>query len=417
MRDPNNTNLAATLNLPKSVINPNPPPPARTLAVVETPSHDFSEQFSTFAFNTCYAHGSVVSTLDNIHQECLNMLSLRGLVTTSKRPMKIDEFSSMQDHAIKNFARRLGEWSEKVASIIKDGLVEAGKGNYDITETRRDVYKYSKLCKLLWRVNQTMEDMLRTVQENTLREYTSFIESVGAWNVKIKDATMVEMARDQSKEAQKIGIETLTTTERMNVQPLFIYEICVDDQMTCINQAVVDARQAEINAWKPPEDDKEAECELEQIEPIFGMVFRYTYTLDEARDAIFVSFDDCLSSITGVPQVEHQVMEGLFWSRRPNCASLSAKKRIDSGVEVEPGVEDLQERLTGAIDRLSAPLSKYLSCYDQHIEFLNLDVPALIESFRPVVKDDVSVLRRPQLTACVDKHVSFFSSFFFFFFL
>ena len=56
--------------------------------------------------------------------------------------------------------------------------VTAGKGNYDITETRRDVYKYSKLYKLLWRVNQTMEDMLRTVQTDTLSEYTFFIENV-----------------------------------------------------------------------------------------------------------------------------------------------------------------------------------------------------------------------------------------------
>ena len=84
---------------------------------------DFAEQFSTYAFNTCLAHSAVVNTLDNVHRECLGMLSLRGLVTTSKRPMKIDEFSSMQDHAIKTFARRLNEWSEKTAMLMKEGLV------------------------------------------------------------------------------------------------------------------------------------------------------------------------------------------------------------------------------------------------------------------------------------------------------
>ena len=101
---------------------------------------DFAEQFSTYAFNTCLAHSAVVNTLDNVHRECLGMLSLRGLVTTSKRPMKIDEFSSMQDHAIKTFARRLNEWSEKTAMLMKEGLVRISKFKN---------WKFSKWCTIL----------------------------------------------------------------------------------------------------------------------------------------------------------------------------------------------------------------------------------------------------------------------------
>ena len=62
---------------------------ARELAVVETPPHDFAEKFSTFAFNTCLAQDAVVLTLQRVQHECLQMLNLRGLVTTSKRPMKV----------------------------------------------------------------------------------------------------------------------------------------------------------------------------------------------------------------------------------------------------------------------------------------------------------------------------------------
>ena len=39
MRDPSNSTLASTLNLPSSVTDPVPPAPARMLAVVSTPSH------------------------------------------------------------------------------------------------------------------------------------------------------------------------------------------------------------------------------------------------------------------------------------------------------------------------------------------------------------------------------------------
>ena len=117
-----------------------------------------------------------------------------------------------------------------------------------------------------------------------------------AWNIQIDSATVVNVTRDQSEAALNLGITTLTTTEKVNVQPLFIYEICVDPQETVINQKEVDERNAEIASWKPPEDDKEAVCELEDIEPVVGQVFRYSYSLKEATSAVHLAFDDCLSS-------------------------------------------------------------------------------------------------------------------------
>ena len=303
MRDPNNATLTSTLALPASVTHPIPASPARRLAVVETPLHDFAEQFSTFAFNTCLSQSDVVATLECIQVECLNMLSLRGLVTTSKRPMKIDEYTSMQDHAIKNFGRRLNEWSEKLASILKSGLKEAGKGHFNILETSRDVYKYSKMSKLLYRINQMMEDMLRHVQTDTLSEYTGFVENVSAWVIDIQSATQVTMVRDHtSADSVALGIVPLTTLEKTNLQPLFIYEICVDPNESCINQNQVDRRLAEIQQWKPPEDDKEAVCELEPVAPIRGHIFEYTYGLQEASTAVLDAFHECLSSVTTIPQ-------------------------------------------------------------------------------------------------------------------
>ena len=42
-------------------------------------------------------------------------------------------------------------------------------------------------------------------------------------------------------------------------------------------------------------------------------------------------------------------MEGLFWSRRPNCNSLAPTRRIEKGVVVEEGVETLKARITTAM--------------------------------------------------------------------
>ena len=92
----NNVNLAATLALPESVTRRLAPGPVRNLGVVETPAHDFAEQFSTFAFHTCLASPDVVRTLEKINKESLAVMNLRGLVTSSKRASKIDDYSSMQ---------------------------------------------------------------------------------------------------------------------------------------------------------------------------------------------------------------------------------------------------------------------------------------------------------------------------------
>jgi hypothetical protein len=72
----------------------------------------------------------------------------------------------------------------------------------------------------------------------------------------------------------------------MNVQPLFVYEIEVNPTPTCINQTEVRDRADAIAAWAPPEDDKEAVCELEPIVPVVGQVFQYTYTQAQAQAVV-----------------------------------------------------------------------------------------------------------------------------------
>jgi dynein heavy chain len=132
----------------------------------------------------------------------------------------------------------------------------------------------------------------------------------------------------------------------------------------------------------------------------------YTYSVEQANDAVMDAFNNCLTSVNTIPQVEHQVMEGLFWSRRPNIASISSKERVESNVIVEPGVEHLNVRISNALSRVKEPLNNYLKCYDDHIEFLNLNVNDLINSLKPIVKDDISTLRRPALIMLVNHHIN-----------
>ncbi len=234
--------------------------------------------------------------------------------------------------------------------------------------------------------------MIRVVVIDTLKEYTQFMENVAAWNVDISSAMDVKLTRDTSVE----GVIDLTTIQRESrYQPLFLFDICVDSEDSCINQKEVDARAAEIAAWKPPEDEKDAECDLEPVTPIMGKTFRYNYSLREAAEAVGKCFDDAMNAAATIPQVEHQVMDGLFWSHRPKCSCVGPN---------EDGVRTLRSRLDGALERVAKPLEDYLACFEKHVTFLNEDVTELVAAFEPAVKDDISTIRLVQLCSCVDAH-------------
>ena len=68
-------------------------------------------------------------------------------------------------------------------------------------------------------------------------------------------------------------------------------------------------------------------------------------------------------------------MEGLFWSRRPNCNSLAPTRRIEKGVVVEEGVETLKARVTTAMYVENSKIKKRRSgtrmeqCSYRHSDF------------------------------------------------
>ena len=71
---------------------------APDIGVVETPEHDFAQQFSTFAFQTFLAQREVVETLIAVNSEKEKIVALTGLLNESKRALKLDEYKSIQDH-------------------------------------------------------------------------------------------------------------------------------------------------------------------------------------------------------------------------------------------------------------------------------------------------------------------------------
>ena len=151
----------------------------------------------------------------------------------------------MQGLANKVATRKLkDEWGTKVTSAIKTRLANVGKGHFNVYESKNDVYKHSKLRRLLRRINMTMEDTLRDLTMDSLKDYTNFIENAGAGEVEIKDVKTVKITYvkdDTLSEEELAAANNMATLKRP--PPLFMLEVAPTEEKFCINQEEVDAAQ------------------------------------------------------------------------------------------------------------------------------------------------------------------------------
>ena len=151
----------------------------------------------------------------------------------------------MQSLANKVATRKLkDEWGTKVTSAIKTRLANVGKGHFNVYESKNDVYKHSKLRRLLRRINMTMKDTLRDLTMNSLEAYAKFVENAGAGEVDVTDVKNVKITYvkdDTLSEEELSQANNMAALKRP--PPLFMLEITPTDEKFCINQDDVDAAQ------------------------------------------------------------------------------------------------------------------------------------------------------------------------------
>ena len=71
-----------------------------------------------------------------------------------KRSLDLDEFLNSQAAVNKIVSRQVkDDWTHSVTSTLRNSLQSCGKGHFNIYESKTDVYKFTKLKKLLTRIN------------------------------------------------------------------------------------------------------------------------------------------------------------------------------------------------------------------------------------------------------------------------
>ena len=381
--------MASTLRLPPSP--PAPPPPAS--GCVAVPYDDFKRKFSAFTFSTFLTKPEVITALGTVQTECEKITQACIFNVAIKRSLDLDEFVNSQAAVNKIVSRQVkDDWSHSVTSTLRNSLQSCGKGHFNIYESKTDVYKFTKLKKLLTRINFVMQTSLRKLTTSSLVAYRDFIleSAKGVPSIKsFRDISVdfVPKGQKMSKSEKKIfnNIQKMTRPP-----PLFNVTVDVTDAPVCLNSDEIAETEAAIKAWKPPADDKRAKCNIQPVEPDLKFVFKLSSSKDSFTVATVASFDAAIKTLAEVEQVEKMLMDRLFWSFSPLLQSVSGSDEVVMAMRAE---------IVAAVDKASKkPLDKILQLVNMknpnrspYVAFLNADVEKVIDTVTPENLEDLDV--------------------------
>ena len=152
---------------------------------ISIPPFDFAEQFSEFSFHSLLTKPEVILTSIKIRTECMKVLKMNLFNVYISKSSRLEEFEQAQMQASDQVANYLKEtWVITLKNSIKNSFKDVGKGWYNMQETNRETYEFSKLKKFLNMIRFVMEDTMRFLVEDSLQKYTNFIQSACASKVR-----------------------------------------------------------------------------------------------------------------------------------------------------------------------------------------------------------------------------------------
>ena len=382
--------MASSLQLPSR--QPEPIPPAK--GCVDASYDNFKQKFSALAFATFLTKPEVITALGTVQADCEKITKTRIFNVSIKRSLDLDEFLNSQSAVNKMVARQVkDDWVHSITSTLRNSLQSCGKGHFNIYESKTDVYKFTKLKKLLTRINFGMQDSLRDLTLDSLQAYRDFILHASKGVPTIKKFTDISIdftkgSKVKMSKAQKKKHNKLTLMSRS--PPLFNVVVDVTEEPVCTNDDEIKETEAAIKAWKPPPDDKRAKCNIEPIKPLMLNVFKLSSTADSFRKGVMGTFDKALKTLSTVEQVEKMLMDRLFWSFSPVLQAIRAD---------DPIVLKMREEIETSVTKASvAPLKKVLELVNLKdprksgfVRFLNADVQEIVDTVTPENLEELDI--------------------------
>ncbi|XP_076603478.1 dynein axonemal heavy chain 1 [Chaetodon auriga] len=285
---------------------------------VPVPHFAFQKNRGAFVFCSLLTKPEVISVLSEIWSECNKVATMRLFNVSSIKPLRLDEFEFIQSQMHTQISCFLRDtWMVTLSNSFRSNLQSIGTGTYNVNESSWEMYKISKLYRLMVMVRFILQDSLRFLVQNSLISLTQLL----------LDACHSVLTCPQDL---VWGNSLISSPYKPKKNPLFLVDLVLD--------------QTGVH---------------------------YNTPLENFETSIISLFDKGIMATYNVPQLDKFVMRKLFIGGNPLLESVNLW---------EPEVTELREKACNALTQAAIPLRAYAAEYEKHLELHNLDIETFLKS-------------------------------------
>ncbi|KAM7402690.1 hypothetical protein PAMP_017906 [Pampus punctatissimus] len=285
---------------------------------VPVPHIAYKKTQSAFAFSSLLSRPEVICVLSEIRSECNKVAAMRLFNVTLIKPLRLDEFEVIQSQTHTQISLFLREvWVITLSNCIRSNLGSIGRGVYNVNQSSWEMYKISKLYRLMAVVHYKLQDSLRYLVQDSLISLTQLL----------LDACHSVLT---CPEDLVWGNNLINSPYKPKKKPVFQVDLVLD--------------QTGVH---------------------------YSTPLENFATSIVNLFDKAIVATYNVPQLHKFVMQNLF---------IGEDNVLESVNLWEPEVTELREKIRMALIKAAIPLKAYAAEYTKHLELYNLDIETLLKS-------------------------------------
>ncbi|AWP03287.1 putative dynein heavy chain 1 axonemal [Scophthalmus maximus] len=283
---------------------------------ISVPQFAYEKIRAEFVFRSLLTQPEVICALSEIWSECNKVATMKLFNVTSVKPLRLEEFEVLQSQMHTQISLYLHEsWRVTLTNSIRSNLGSIGQGAYNINESLWEMYKLSKLYRLMAVVRFSMQDSLRYLVQDSLVSLTHLL----------MDACQSVLTCPQDL---VWGNDLISSPYKPKKNPLFLVDLVLD--------------QTEVH---------------------------YSTPVEKFATSVVNLFDKGILATYNVSELDKFVMQKLFIGDDPLLVSVTLW---------ETKVTELREKIRNALIKAAIPLVAYAAEYEEHLELYNLDMETFL---------------------------------------
>ncbi|MGH0183081.1 UNVERIFIED_CONTAM: hypothetical protein FKN15_013335 [Acipenser sinensis] len=286
---------------------------------VDVPDYPFAENRKAFCFTSLLTKPETIAAASKVRAECNKVAAMSLFHVNLTKCLRLEEFEQTQSQAYSQVQLFLKDsWVNTLKNGVRSSLHDVGKGWYSLHESRWEVYRMSKLYKLMERIKFSLQDSLRFLVQDSLVNFTQLLLDACHSVLRCPDD-------------MDWGSDLINSPFKPKRNPLFFVDLVLD--------------KSGVHFSTPKENFERS---------------------------LLALFDKGILATHNVPQLQKLVLKNMFISGVPLLESVGLH---------EPPVEELRESIRSAVRKALIPLSAYAKQYERHLELSNMDIDHFIKLY------------------------------------